>query len=857
MKLSIKMILFCLLIGVLPLAGMVGYSIHTASDSLTSEAFEKMAAAAQAKKQNLEDITRSWEKDLEVYARTKGVYSALVRLRDIVFYNGKPGERMNPEDEEYAHALKRVQRDFEVFVDVLGYQDTLLMDDTGRVVYTFKRGKDLGVDLAKGPMKDTRLARAWKEALTGKVVFVDFHPYGPLDGEPNAFILGPVKRVTGEIEGVAALRLSLKEINQHMSTDGNLGETGEVFLVGPDKLMRSDYAADLDRFSVAASFRSPAGGSMDTEPVRQALQGQSGTLTTQDVDGRDVLAAYVPVRINGVSWALVAQVSTDEAFAGVHKLENAAMVLLSGSVIFIVFITLIFLRWNLFKPLNSLRRFAAAVSDGDLDAEAKGSFKAELAQVRDAIVVMVHNLRDKMHEAEEASGQARLRAEEAEAALDDAKQARQARLDADQAQRKGMLQAAKMLRYIVKHMNEASAQVNSESENIRENALSQQMRVEQTVDAIGAMSENIANVAQSATQASEAAERASRRAQSGSEVVHRTVTTIGQVNEITESLKAQVGDLGGKADDIGKIMGVISDIADQTNLLALNAAIEAARAGEAGRGFAVVADEVRKLAEKTMDATREVGQSISAIQDGVKKNIQGMEKAASAVTDANELAGESGQMLVDILEHFELTSHQITGIAAASEQQSVAGQQISEAVGEVDKVTAGTAEAVNQTGMAISILTKQIEALSKLHGLFQLLGEGAVQAEVEELAAGEDIRDMRPASLKRALDGIIREKPFLELVWVTDREGRMVTDFAQAPNAVCTLGSELCSRDWSDRDWYREPVRTGETYVSSVYYSEVVNDYCLTISVPVKDERGAVQGVFSADIRPSERPLVQ
>ncbi|WP_147819567.1 methyl-accepting chemotaxis protein [Salidesulfovibrio onnuriiensis] len=852
MKLSIKMILFCLIIGVMPLSGMVGYSIRTASESLTSEAFAKMSAAAQARQQGLEDIVRSWEQDLKVYSRTKGVYSALVRLRDIIFYNGKPGERMNPEDEEYAHALKRVERDFEVFVDVLGYADALLMDDTGRVVYTARRGRDLGVDLARGPLAGSRLARAWKEALSGKVVFVDFHPYEPLNGEPCAFVLGPVRRVTGEIEGVAALRLSLGEINRHMVSGENLGKTGEVFLVGPDLLMRSDYAAEPDRFSVAASFRSPEKGAMDIEPAARALKGQRGTLTTTDIRGNEVLAAYAPIEILGSRWALVAQVATQEAFAAVHKLENAAMILLGGSVVCIVFITLVFLRWSLLKPLGSLRRFARAVSDGDLDAEAQGRFRAELAQVKDAIVVMVHTLRDKMREAEEASDQARIRAEEAEAALTDARQARQARHDADQAQRRGMLQAAKMLRYIVKHMNEASTRVNRESENIRENALSQQMRVEQTVDAIEAMSENIASVAQSATQASEAAESASMRAQNGSEVVGRTVDTIGRVNAITESLKAEVGDLGCKAEGIGKIMGVISDIADQTNLLALNAAIEAARAGEAGRGFAVVADEVRKLAEKTMDATREVGQSIAAIQEGVQKNIRGMERAADAVVDANRLAGESGRMLAEILEHFELTSNQITGIAAASEQQSVAGQQISEAVGEVDKVTMGTAEAVNQTGQAIGVLTRQIEALSKLHGLFQLLGEGAVQSEVEELAAVPEISAMAPGPLKEALDRVVREKSFLELVWVTDARGRMVTDFAQAPNAVCTLGSELCGKDWSDREWYQEPVRTGETFVSSVYYSEVVNDYCLTISAPIKDGAGAVKGVFSADIRPSE-----
>ncbi|WP_161598419.1 methyl-accepting chemotaxis protein [Pseudodesulfovibrio senegalensis] len=855
MRLSVKMIFFCLIIGVLPLAGMVGYSIVSGSESLRSEVFDKLASVTQAKKHNLEDITRSWEQDVAVYAKARGVYSALVRLRDIAFYNAQPGKPMDVSNEEFAHALKRVQRDFSVFVDDMGYHDALLMDDTGRIVFTAKKGRELGADLARGTMAGTPLATAWKTALSGRTVFVDFHAYGPLDGEPSAFILAPVRRITGEIEGVAGLRISLDSVNRLMKARAGMGDSGGVFLVGPDRLMRSDLSADMERHSVAASFRSPATGAMKIKPVDRALKGESGTMTTEAFDGTEVLAAYAPVSIGDVRWALVAQMDTDEAFAGVTRLEHAGLVLTAGSCVCIIFITLGFLRIALFKPLNSLRAFAGAVSDGDLEAEATGRFKAELAEVRDAIVIMVGNLRDKMHEAEQAGDTARKRAEEAEAALEDARQARQARFDADQAQRKGMLQAAGMLRHIVTRMNDASTQVNRESENIRENALSQQMRVEQTVDAIEAMSHNIAEVARSAEEAASTVEAASDRARSGAAVVHGTVETMGEVSQITVQLKEEAGDLGEKAKGIGRVMNVISDIADQTNLLALNAAIEAARAGEAGRGFAVVADEVRKLAEKTMDATREVGQSIKAIQEGVHTNMEGMDRASGAVERANGMAGESGAVLNEIMDHFRVTSEQVQGIARASEQQSLAGEEISLAVGEVDKVTLGTAEAVNETGQAISRITRQIDALTRLYGLFRMLGEGRVQDEVEKLATQPAVRDMAPGPLKAVLDSLVREKEYLDMVWVTDANGRMITDFAQAPGAVCTLGADLCDKDWTDRDWHTEPLRTGETYVSNIYYSEVVNDYCLTISAPVMNGDGVPKGVFAADIRPTAQEL--
>lgn len=461
MKLSIKMIIFCLLIGILPLAGMVGYSIETASGSLKSEAFDKLASITQAKKHNLEDIIESWQKDVAVYAGARGVYSALVRLRDIAYYNSEPGKPMDVTNEEFVHGLKRVERDFNPFVETMGYQDALLMDDTGRIIFTARRGKELGRDLSKGSMAGSQLARAWKQALSGKFVFVDFHPYGPLDGAPNAFVVAPVKRVTGEIEGAAALRIPLKGINRLMKSRAGMGKTGETFLVGSDNLMRSDMHSDMAHHSVVASFRDAKAGKLDVEAVRLALAGKSGTLIYTDVSGKDLLAAYAPVKIGSTRWALVSQVAEKEAFAGVSKLEQAALVLSSGSCVAIIFITLLFLRIVLFKPLHSLRVFAGAVSDGDLKASARGSFKAELAEVRDSIVIMVENLRTMMDEAQEASEEAGKRADEAEAALEDARTARRALMDADEAQRRGMLQASQMLENIVTRMNEASGLVNN------------------------------------------------------------------------------------------------------------------------------------------------------------------------------------------------------------------------------------------------------------------------------------------------------------------------------------------------------------------------------------------------------------
>ena len=142
------------------------------------------------------------------------------------------------------------------------------------------------------------------------------------------------------------------------------------------------------------------------------------------------------------------------------------------------------------------------------------------------------------------------------------------------------------------------------------------------------------------------------------------------MQSLSGELRQSVSSLGDQANSIGRVINLISDIADQTNLLALNAAIEAARAGDAGRGFAVVADEVRKLAEKTMSATKEVSQAVEQIQDGVRNNIEGMEKATDAIQHAAILATESGESLEGIVPLVEASSEQISLIAHAVEAVS-------------------------------------------------------------------------------------------------------------------------------------------------------------------------------------------
>ena len=228
------------------------------------------------------------------------------------------------------------------------------------------------------------------------------------------------------------------------------------------------------------------------------------------------------------------------------------------------------------------------------------------------------------------------------------------------------------------------------------------------------------SIAHHAEQSSADASDTLQKAQSGSSVVSNSLTAISDVGVIGQKLAENMQELGRQAEAIGTVMNLISDIADQTNLLALNAAIEAARAGEAGRGFAVVADEVRKLAEKTMNATREVGDSIHSIQSVVQTGISNMEEVTGAVQRSTALVNESGASLQEIVALANANASSIQTIAAASVEQSGSCQSISQNLSHVVDIASNVN---NEMGKALEAVHTVVEMTQKMRELVEKAAE--------------------------------------------------------------------------------------------------------------------------------------
>ena len=234
------------------------------------------------------------------------------------------------------------------------------------------------------------------------------------------------------------------------------------------------------------------------------------------------------------------------------------------------------------------------------------------------------------------------------------------------------------------------------------------------------MAATSAEIAQNCIRTVDISNRATQTALNGSEVVNHAVQSIQRIAVKVQQSAKTVESLGTRSEQIGNIVGTIEDIADQTNLLALNAAIEAARAGEQGRGFAVVADEVRALAERTTKATREIGEMIKSIQKETKSAVSGMEEGVQEVERGTEDAARSGKALEEILEQVGDVTSQINQIATAAEQQTATTNEISRSMHEITEVVSGASHSSRDTALAANQLARMAEELKQIVAQFRM-----------------------------------------------------------------------------------------------------------------------------------------
>ncbi len=325
-------------------------------------------------------------------------------------------------------------------------------------------------------------------------------------------------------------------------------------------------------------------------------------------------------------------------------------------------------------PIRRLRELAEKVADGDLTVSVDSTSKDEVGQLTLAINTMVSDLAGTVRQ---------------------------------------VMDAASVVA-------SATTEISAGAQAMATGTERQSAQAGEVASAVEEMSKSVLDNSRNAAATADTATKARQVAEKGGKAVEETMHGMRRIADKVGRSAGMVQALGSFSDQIGEIVSVIDEIADQTNLLALNAAIEAARAGEQGRGFAVVADEVRKLAERTTRATKEIGTMIKKIQDDTAEAVRAMNEGTREVASGIQLADQAGTALQQIIENTLKVTDMVAQIASASEEQSSTSEEIARNVESISGVAQETASGTHEIAKASEDLNSQTESLQRLMSRFKL-----------------------------------------------------------------------------------------------------------------------------------------
>ncbi|UTL90171.1 methyl-accepting chemotaxis protein [Pseudomonas fluorescens] len=505
---------------------------------------------------------------------------------------------------------------------------------------------------------DPRTRPWYKDGMNAQGTILT-EPY--IDMATNKMVIGIISKVSANV-GVVGGDLALDGLVQIINSL-NFGGMGYAFLVNDQGKILVHPDKDLVMKSVSDLFP------QDTPKL-------SGALTEVNSDGQARLLTFTPIKgLPSANWYIGLSVDKDKAFAMLSTFRTSAVIATLVAVVIIIGLLGLLIR-VLMQPLLTMTRAMEDIAEGEGDLTKRLSIHShdEFGILGKAFNRFVERIHGSIREVSSATEQ----------------------------------------------VNEVALRVISASNSSMANSDEQSNRTNSVAAAINELGAAAQEIAGNAAQASQHASSARLLAEEGQQVVERNIAAMNRLSDLIVTSSAHIETLNSKTVNIGQILEVITSISQQTNLLALNAAIEAARAGEAGRGFAVVADEVRNLAHRTQESAQQVQTMIEELQVGARESVDTMSQSQRHSQDSMQIANQAGERLDSVTVRIGEIDGMNQSVATATEEQTAVVDSINMDINEINMLNQEGVENLQATLRACSDLEQQATRLKHLVGSFRI-----------------------------------------------------------------------------------------------------------------------------------------